>query len=180
MTFQAAWKTPTLVCTLTTPNLSLYPVKIQWASNNNAGWTLCTEFMAQSKQVMFKCRKDWIHDSRLQAEVGAVADNHCIKLNIEGKIVKRVDHAKSLGLYIDKNLSWSKHIEEIPKKKFVWHRRNQKNKTIHFSKYCSTNIQSSYRAPFWLLQSRLAWNWKQLSDKLQKLQISRSQSNNPV
>ena len=46
----------------------------------------------------------------------AVADNHCINLNIEGKIIKRVYHAKSLGLYIDKNLSWSKHIEEISKK----------------------------------------------------------------
>ena len=46
----------------------------------------------------------------------AVADNHCINLNIEGKIIKRVDHAKSLGRYIDKNLSWSKHIEEISKK----------------------------------------------------------------
>ena len=49
-------------------------------------------------------------------KLDAVADNHCINLNIEGKIIKRVDHAKSLGLYIDKNLSWSKHIEEISKK----------------------------------------------------------------
>ena len=45
-----------------------------------------------------------------------VADNHYINLNIEGKIIKRVDHAKSLGLYIDKNWSWSKHIEEISNK----------------------------------------------------------------
>ena len=49
-------------------------------------------------------------------KLGAVADNHCINLNIEGKINKRVDHAKSLGLYIDKNLSWNKHIKEISKK----------------------------------------------------------------
>ena len=49
-------------------------------------------------------------------KLDAVADNHCINLKIEGKIIKRVDHAKSLGLYIDKNLSWSKHIEEISKK----------------------------------------------------------------
>ena len=80
-------------------------------------------------------------------KLDAVANNHCINLNIEGKIIKRVD-AKSLGLYIDKNLSWSKHIEEISKKNFVWHRRTQKNKAIHFSKYCNTNIQSFYRATF--------------------------------
>ena len=49
-------------------------------------------------------------------KLDAVADNHCMNLNIEGKIIMRVDHAKSLGLYIDKNLSWSKHIEEISKK----------------------------------------------------------------
>ena len=49
-------------------------------------------------------------------KLDAVADNHCINLNIEGKIIKSVNHAKSLGLYIDKNLSWSKHIEEISKK----------------------------------------------------------------
>ena len=55
-----------------------------------------------------------IEDSRQKLDT--VADNHCINLNIEGKIIKRVDHAKSLGLYIDKNLSWSKHIEEISKK----------------------------------------------------------------
>ena len=63
-------------------------------------------------------------------KLDAEADNHCLNLNIEGKIIKRVNHVKSLGLYIDKNLSWCKHIEEISKK------------------YCSTNIQSSYRAPF--------------------------------
>ena len=54
-----------------------------------------------------------VEDSRQKLDT--VADNHCINLNIEGKIIKRVDHAKSLGLYIDKNLSWSKHIEEISK-----------------------------------------------------------------
>ena len=49
-------------------------------------------------------------------KLDAEADNHCLNLNIEGKIIKRVNHAKSLGLYIDKNLSWSKHIEELSKK----------------------------------------------------------------
>ena len=33
-------------------------------------------------------------------KLDAVADNHCINLNIEGKIIKRVNHAKSLGLYV--------------------------------------------------------------------------------
>ena len=53
---------------------------------------------------------------RLPAEVRRCSRQSLyINLNIEGKIIKRVDHAKSLGLYIDKNLSWSKHIEEILK-----------------------------------------------------------------
>ena len=82
-------------------------------------------------------------------KLDAIADNHCINLNIEGKIIKRVDHAKSLGLYIDKKFSWSKHIEEISKNiSSGMGPLKRIDKAIHFSKYCSTNIQSSYRAPF--------------------------------
>ena len=40
---------------------------------------------------------------RLQAEVRRCSRQSLyINLNIEGKIIKRVDHAKSLGLYIEK------------------------------------------------------------------------------
>ena len=35
---------------------------------------------------------------------------------IDDKLIKRVDHTKSLGLTIDAQLSWSKHVEELCKK----------------------------------------------------------------
>ena len=39
-----------------------------------------------------------------------------IDICIDEKMIKRVDHTKSLGLTIDAQLSWSKHVEEICKK----------------------------------------------------------------
>ena len=39
-----------------------------------------------------------------------------IDISIDDKMIKRVDHTKSLGLTIDAQLSWSKHVEEICKK----------------------------------------------------------------
>ena len=39
-----------------------------------------------------------------------------IQAHIEGKEIKRVDSSKFLGLTIDENLSWSKHIDNISKK----------------------------------------------------------------
>ena len=39
-----------------------------------------------------------------------------INICIDDKMIKRVDHTKSLGLTIDAQLSWSKHVEEICKK----------------------------------------------------------------
>ena len=41
--------------------------------------------------------------------------NNQIDIEIDGKSIKRVK-AKSLGLFIDEHLSWTKHIEEISKK----------------------------------------------------------------
>jgi len=37
-------------------------------------------------------------------------------IEIDGEKIKRVDHTKSLGLTVDDQLSWSKHVEEISKK----------------------------------------------------------------
>lgn len=37
-------------------------------------------------------------------------------LAINGKLVKQVPHAKSLGVHIDENLSWNEHIRQISKK----------------------------------------------------------------
>ena len=39
-----------------------------------------------------------------------------IDISIDDRTIKRVDHTKSLGLTIDAQLSWSKHIDEISKK----------------------------------------------------------------
>ena len=42
--------------------------------------------------------------------------NNQIDIEIDGKSIKKVKEAKSLGLFIDGHLSWAKHIEEISKK----------------------------------------------------------------
>ena len=39
-----------------------------------------------------------------------------IDISIDDRTIKRVDHTKSLGLTIDAQLSWSKHVDEISKK----------------------------------------------------------------
>ena len=39
-----------------------------------------------------------------------------IDISFDDKMIKRVDHTKSLGLTIDAQLSWSKHVDEICKK----------------------------------------------------------------
>ena len=39
-------------------------------------------------------------------------------INVDGKTIKRVDHTKSLGLTIDAQLFWPKHVDEIWKKAF--------------------------------------------------------------
>ena len=39
-----------------------------------------------------------------------------VSISIDDRTIKRVDHTKSLGLTIDAQLSWSKHVDEISKK----------------------------------------------------------------
>ena len=38
-----------------------------------------------------------------------------IDISIDDKTIKRVDRTKSLGLTIDAQLSWSKHVDDICK-----------------------------------------------------------------
>ena len=38
-----------------------------------------------------------------------------VEIRIDDQIIKRIDHTKSLGLTIDAQLSWGKHVEEICK-----------------------------------------------------------------
>ena len=42
--------------------------------------------------------------------------NKTITFSIDERTIRRVDHTKSLGLTIDAQLSWSKHVDEICKK----------------------------------------------------------------
>ena len=45
----------------------------------------------------------------------ATAIDHSLTVQIEGHEIDRVLHTKSLGLYIDQNLSWSKRVNETAK-----------------------------------------------------------------
>jgi hypothetical protein len=45
-----------------------------------------------------------------------VHDNEHIRIEIDGKTIKRVNKTKSLGLQIDEHLTWARHVENISKK----------------------------------------------------------------
>ena len=45
-----------------------------------------------------------------------VHDNEHIRIEIDGKTIKRVNETKSLGLQIDEHLTWARHVENISKK----------------------------------------------------------------
>ena len=45
----------------------------------------------------------------------ATTIGHSLTVQIEGHEIDRVPYTKSLGLYIDQNLSWSKHVNETAK-----------------------------------------------------------------
>ena len=44
-----------------------------------------------------------------------VHDNEHIRIEIDGKTIKRVNEMKSLGLQIDEHLTWAQHVENISK-----------------------------------------------------------------
>ena len=45
----------------------------------------------------------------------ATTIDHSLTVQIKGHEIDRVPHTKSLGVYIDQNLSWSKHVNETAK-----------------------------------------------------------------
>ena len=45
----------------------------------------------------------------------ATTIGHSLTVQIEGHEIDRVPHTKSLGIYIDQNLSWFKHVNETAK-----------------------------------------------------------------
>ena len=83
--------------------------------------------------------------------IGSRQRLHCqcdeINICIDDKMIKRIDYTKSLGLTIDAQLSWSKHVEEICRKA-----------SALILPYCD------YSSPVWDCMSGY------LSEKLQKLQ----------
>ena len=94
-----------------------------------------------------------------------------VEIRIDDQIIKRVDKTKSLGLTIDAQLSWGKHVEEICKK--VSHSAIGALKRVRpfISKETAIQIYNAlimphfdYCSPVWDCLSGY------LSDKLQKLQ----------
>ena len=93
-----------------------------------------------------------------------------LEIRIDDQIIKRVDHTKSLGLTIDKHLSWCKYVEEICKK--VSSALGALKRVRPFiSKETAIRIYNAlimphldYCSPVWDCLSG------HLSDKLQKLQ----------
>lgn len=97
-------------------------------------------------------------------------DNDQFCITIDDKQIKRVDHTKSLGLHIDKNLSWAKHIEEISKK--VSSAIGALKRIRPFINTCTAvKIYRSLIEPH-LRYCSPVWDGmaQYLSDKLQKLQ----------
>jgi hypothetical protein len=41
-----------------------------------------------------------------------VHDNEHIRIEIDGKTIKRINETKSLGLQIDEHLTWARHVEK--------------------------------------------------------------------
>ena len=93
-----------------------------------------------------------------------------IDISIDDKTIKRVDHTKSLGLTIDAQLSWSKHVDEICKKAF-----SATDALKRVRPFMSTDVAVQiynalilphfvYCSPVWDCMSGY------LSDELQKLQ----------
>ena len=67
--------------------------------------------------------------------------NNQINIEIDGKSIKRVSQAKSLGLLIDEYLSWTKHIDEKSKTISSAIGALKTHKTIHF-RLCFPNLPS--------------------------------------
>ena len=98
--------------------------------------------------------------------------SQCDEINIciDDKMIKRVDHTKSLGLTIDAQLSWSKHVEEICKKASSAIGALKRVRPF-ISKDFAVQIYNALILPYFDYCSPV-WDCMSgyLSDKLQKLQ----------
>ena len=102
--------------------------------------------------------------------------NHQFNIQLKSKNIENVDHTKSLGIFIDKNLSWKKHITETSKK--IAYAIGALKRTRKF--ICQKTAQKIYAG---LIEPQFdycstVWDGirKTLSDKLQKYTKSRRKS----
>ena len=93
-----------------------------------------------------------------------------IEISIDDRTINRVDHTKSLGLIVDAQLSWSKHVDEICKKASLAIGA-LKHERLFIPTEVAVPINNAliiphfdYRSPVWDCISGY------LSDQLQKLQ----------
>ena len=95
--------------------------------------------------------------------------NHQFNIQLESKNIENVDHTKSLGIFIDKNLSWKKHITETSKK--IASAFGALKRTRKF--ICQKTAQKIYAALIELQFDYCSTVWdgisKQLSEKFSKI-----------
>ena len=70
--------------------------------------------LANSVRISYVAKTEFIVIGSRQRLL--VHDNEHIRIEIDGKTIKRVDETKSLGLQIDEHLTWARHDENISKK----------------------------------------------------------------
>ena len=100
-----------------------------------------------------------------------LAESHKeIKIKLEDQVISKVDHAKSLGLIIDNQLSWSNHVNDLCKKVTSAIGALRRIRAL-ISQSTAVLIYNSLIQPHFDYCS-LVWDGlsDQLSDKLQKLQ----------
>ena len=74
-----------------------------------------------------------------------------VNTECDGNQIMKVDEAKSLGLVIDKHLTWSRHIEEKSKKISSAIGALKRIRLFYFHKHNSASVSSPNWATVWLL-----------------------------
>ena len=99
-------------------------------------------------------------------------DEKTINVNVEGVKINQTDQSKALGLNIDENLSWKKHIHAVSKKvAFSIGALKRIRPFISWSMHTAIKIYKGLIEPHFDYCS-VVWDGlsQQLSEKLQKLQ----------
>ena len=105
--FQSYLSNRTLSITLSAKTVADLKLAVTSELNNLTCWLRANKLslnMAKTELMIIGSRQ------RLNAQCEE------IDISIDDRTIKRVDHTKSLGLTIDAQLSWSKHVDEISKK----------------------------------------------------------------